>query len=153
MNTDQVIVAGMARRLGAMFYDGLLLIAISMGGTGAAIALRVAFSSAQAAADDPNTAVHGPLYQLFIIVLLTSFYVYFWRRDGQTLGMQAWRIRVQNQDGSLLSTQQCLQRLGAGLLSWLCLGLGFLQAFVRKDKLTWTDQFSKSVVVHLPKKK
>lgn len=143
----------MARRLGAMFYDGLLLIAISMGGTGAAIGLRVAFSSAEAAANDPNTAVHGPLYQLFIILLLAGFYIYFWRREGQTLGMQAWRIRVQNRDGSLISTEQGLKRLAAGLLSWVCLGIGFLQAFVRKDKLAWPDQFSGSVVVHLPKKK
>lgn len=145
--------ASMARRLGAMFYDGLLILAISMTGTGAVIGLRVALSSTDAALNDPNTAVHGPLFQLFIVLLVTGFFVYFWRREGQTLGMQAWRIKVQNTDGSLLNTRQCLQRLAGGLLAWACAGIGFLQAFLRKDKLAWPDQLSGSIVVTLPKKK
>ncbi|WP_298441996.1 RDD family protein [uncultured Ferrimonas sp.] len=37
-------------------------------------------------------------------------FVWSWSRSGQTLGMRAWRIRVQRTDGSLISTGQGWRR-------------------------------------------
>lgn len=145
--------AGLGRRLGAMFYDGLLLCALIMVGTGLAIGVRTLFTDPAQVAADPQGAVHGILYQGFIVLLCGGFFTIFWRLSGQTLGMQAWRIRVQNADGSRLTLSQCLLRLLAGLLSWLCLGLGYWVALVSAEKRSWSDMLSGSVAVHLSKEK
>lgn len=145
--------AGLGRRLGAMLYDSLLLCALIMVGTGLAIGLRTLFTDPTQVAADPQGAVHGVLYQAFITLLVVGFFTCFWRLSGQTLGMQAWRIRVQNADGSRLRFSQCLLRCLAGLLSWLCLGLGYWVALVNAEKRSWSDMLSNSVAVHLPKEK
>ncbi len=145
--------AGVCRRLGAMLYDGLLMLAIIMVGTGAAIGLRTLFTDPTLIAADPQGSVHGIFYQAFIVVLIIGFFSCFWRLSGQTLGMQAWRIRVQNVDGSRLRFSQCVLRCGAGVLSWLCLGLGYWVAFFSAGKRSWSDMLSDSVTVVLPKQK
>jgi uncharacterized RDD family membrane protein YckC len=136
-----------------MLYDGLLLLALIMVGTGAAIGVRTLFTDPAQVAADPQGAVHGVFYQAFIALLVTGFFTCFWRLSGQTLGMQAWRIRVQNADGSRLSFSQCLLRCLAGLLSWLCLGLGYWVALFNAEKRSWSDMLSNSVAVQLPKEK
>lgn len=135
-----------------MLYDGLLVLAIVMAGTAAAIGVRVWLSGADAAVADPNTAAHGPLLQLWLLLLVVSFFTLFWRWKGQTLGMQAWRLKIRNADGSRLSVAQCLLRLLAGLLSWCCLGFGYWVIFFNPGKGSWSDSWSKSECVVLPKK-
>ena len=73
------------------------------------------------------------------------FFVYFWTKNGQTLGMRAWRLRVQNLDGSLLSKTTAIKRLVPTLL-----GLGnILVIFDRKNKLSLQDRLTKTEVVVL----
>ncbi len=143
--------AGVLRRLGAMLYDGLLVLAIIMVGTGVAIGVRTLFTDPTIVAADPQGSVHGIFYQAFIVILIVGFFSCFWRLSGQTLGMQAWRIRVQNVDGSPLRFSQCILRCVAGGLSWLCLGLGYWVALFSAGKRSWSDMLSGSVTVLLPK--
>ncbi len=145
--------AGLGRRLGAMLYDSLLLCALIMVGTGLAIGLRTLFTDPTQVAADPEGAVHGVLYQVFIALLIVGFFTCFWRLSGQTLGMQAWRVRVQNADASRLTLKQCLLRCLGGLLSWLCLGLGYWVALCNAEKRTWSDMLSASIAVHLKQEK
>ncbi len=143
--------AGLGRRLGAMLYDSLLILALIMSATGAAIGLRTVFTDPALVANDPQGAVHGIFYQTLIALLIIGFFTCFWRLSGQTLGMQAWRIRVQNADGSRLRLSQCLLRCCAGVLSWLCLGLGYWIALFNAEKRSWSDMLSGSMAVQLPK--
>jgi len=79
------------------------------------------------------------------ITWVSLFFVYFWSKKGQTLGMRAWRLRVQNLDGSLISNITGLKRLLPTLL-----GLGnFAVIFDRKNKLSLQDRFTKTEVVVL----
>ncbi len=144
--------AGLFKRLFAMLYDSLLVLAIIMLGTALAIALRVWFSGADIAVNDPDTAAHGLLFQAWLLFLGCGFFVYFWRRTGQTLGMQAWRLKICNSDGSLISIKQCFLRLLGGVLSWLCLGLGYWQIAFRSDGASWSDLLSDSRCAQLPKR-
>lgn len=143
--------AGLGRTLGAMLYDSLLLFSVMIVGTYAAIGVRRLFTDPSQIANDPQGAVHGLLYQGFIVLLIAGFFTCFWRLQGQTLGMQAWRIRVQNEDGSRLHYSQCLLRCLAGLLSWLCLGLGYWVMLFSTNKRSWSDMLSGSVAVYVPK--
>lgn len=73
------------------------------------------------------------------------FFVFFWAKSGQTLGMRAWRLRVQNQDGTRISKLTGLKRLFPTLL-----GLGNLTViFDRKNKLSLQDRLTKTEVVVL----
>ncbi len=141
------------RRLAAMFYDMLLLIAVIMGGTAIAIGVRILFVGVEAVNADPQGPIHGLAFQLFLLCLLYGFFLIFWRRGGQTLGMQAWRLKAQNKDGSLLSVKQCSLRMLGGLLSWVCAGLGYLFILFSSERKSWSDSLSSSQIVQLPKKK
>ncbi len=73
------------------------------------------------------------------------FFVFFWAKSGQTLGMKAWRLRVQNQDGTRISKITGIKRLLPTLL-----GLGNLTViFDRKNKLSLQDRLTNTEVVVL----
>ena len=67
------------------------------------------------------------------------------QESGQTLGMKAWRLRLQNNDGSCISKMTGLKRLLPTLL-----GLGNLVViFDRKNKLSLQDRLTNTEVVVL----
>lgn len=75
---------GLLRRLAAGFYDSLLVIAIWF----LATLLLLPLTGGEAVEN------HRAAYLLYLLALTGLFFVWFWHRSGQTLGMQAWRIRV-----------------------------------------------------------
>jgi uncharacterized RDD family membrane protein YckC len=148
-------VAGLGRRLAAIFYDGLLCLAISMVVTLAYQQglLRAIYGNDQLKAlADAGALDTDPLLATLVFLSLFAFFAKFWTHSGQTLGMQVWRIRVQNKDGSAITLWQALLRFLTALASWLCLGLGFWWTIWDKQHSSWHDHYSESVIVRLPKK-
>jgi len=138
--------AGLLRRLAAMLYDGLLLLAVLM----VATALFLPLTGGEAI--DPRT---NPLlefvYRAVLVLLVVGFFGLFWTRRGQTLGMASWRLRVEREDGNLLGWGDTLRRLGWSLLSLLPLGLGYLWIVFDPLRRAWHDRLSGTRVVVLPK--
>ena len=130
--------AGLFRRLAAILYDSLLIIAMWLITT----LLLVAFIN-------DGTALQGPLYQFGLYFEACLFYSYFWRLRGQTLGMQAWKIKLVTPDLQTLSWQECFTRLFFALVSISMLGLGFIWMLFDPDKLTWHDRASGTRVILL----
>ena len=130
------------RRLASILYDGLLL-----------LALLFIVSAAHLAISGGNEARSGSDIIRSIIMVLTSFafFAWFWLHGGQTLGMRAWRIRLQKRGGGPVTPWQVLLRFLAAIVSWLALGLGFLWSLVDREKLTWHDRFSMTELVVIPK--
>ena len=139
--------AGLPRRLAAMFYDGLLLGAVLMIAT--ALLLPLTGGEAITPADHPWLEF---AYRLVIVGLVVLFFGTFWTRRGQTLGMASWRLRVEREDGSLLSWGDTVKRLAAALLSWLPLGLGYFWILFDREGRAWHDRLSRTRVVLLPKR-
>jgi uncharacterized RDD family membrane protein YckC len=139
--------AGLLRRLGAMLYDGLLLLAVLM----VATALFLPLTGGEAI--DPRT---DPLlefvYRAVLVLLVVGVFGLVWTRRGQTLGMASWRLRVEREDGSLLGWGDTLRRLGWSLLSLLPLGLGYLWIVFDPQRRAWHDRLSGTRVVVLPKR-
>ena len=52
-----------------------------------------------------------------------------------------------------MSPTQALMRFLSAAVSLLCAGLGFLWMLFSKNKTTWHDQFSDTVVVYVPSDK
>ncbi len=100
------------RRLAALSYDTLLVMAISLGYFGAVTWLGIAFFDLEATADY-NPMFDGALRWLVFLgwlLLIVVFFGLFWMRNGQTLGMQAWKIRLQQRNGELVSYQHVIKR-------------------------------------------
>jgi uncharacterized RDD family membrane protein YckC len=80
-----------------------------------------------------------------------SYAVFAWRRSGQTLGMKPWRLQVVAADGRLASSQALWLRYAVATLSLLAGGLGFLWSLVDRDRRSWHDIASGTVLVRLEK--
>lgn len=105
--------AGAFRRIAALTYDLLLVVAIAFVVTFAFLPL----SGGEAIL----VSTRGALARLYHVLLLGSVFLYFavgWVRGGQTLGMKAWRIRVVAASGASVGWPGAATRfaLGLGLL-------------------------------------
>lgn len=149
---DAPPVPGLLRRFAAMLYDSLLLFAVGWTVTAVAVGLRAASVGEAAIRASGKAAASGLPLQVAIAATTVLFFGWFWTRSGQTLGMQAWRLRVQQPDGSAIGWRQALIRMGGAVLSGLCLGAGYWWALFDRDRCTWHDRLSGTRVVLLPKR-
>ena len=130
--------AGIARRLGALVYDSLLILAIWM--MTALVAVLIS-----------GEAVNPVVMQLISVAEVIAFYGYFWADRGQTLGMRAWRLVLVDSEGNGVSWPAIARRMLVGPFSLLIFGLGYLWYFVGTRQQTWHDRFSDTYVVLVPK--
>ncbi|HND13462.1 MAG TPA: RDD family protein [Pseudomonadales bacterium] len=144
---------GLARRLAAMLYDSFLLFAVTWCATALAVVVRVALVGTDAVQASGKAAASGPLLQLVLTLATVLFFGWCWTRSGQTLGMQTWRLRVQQASGAAITWRQALLRLGCAALSLLAFGAGYWWALVDREGLTWHDRCSGTRVVLLPKRR
>jgi len=160
--------AGALRRLAAAAYDGLLLFVLLMVLTGLAQLL----THGQAISTARN-GVWAYLYRGLLALCVIGYFGIAWTRAGQTLGMKAWRLRLESAAGTLPSWRAVAARLAisaplhllaiAGLLlfiahraSWplltACLAPLAAAYFVRRDgaRRTIVDRLSGTRMAHVP---
>ena len=126
--------AGFFRRIAALFYDLILIIALCIGSI-----LLITFFI--------NTEILSPFMYLFFLVLSISFYCYFWKQNkGQTLGMQVWKIKLSQIDDADVKLSNMIVRCISGLVLNLFFGINYLPVIFRKDKRTLNDILSKTVL-------
>jgi uncharacterized RDD family membrane protein YckC len=145
--------AGLFRRLAAIVYDVLILAALWMLAMGLALLLvtildKLGLVSLAAYQDQADfIQKHSLWFQLYSLLVFLWFYLYFWIKAGQTLGMRAWRILLIQPDGSPITLKQALLRLVVSLL-----GLGNFWLWIRWGKgLALQDQVTDTIVVKLTK--
>ncbi|TLF49131.1 RDD family protein [Halomonas urmiana] len=149
---DEVWPAGLGRRLGAMLYDGLLVLAIWI----VIAALHLAVVRLVLGVPAEQVGV-GPAQVLSLRLLMALgafvFFAFFWTKGGMTLGMQAWRLRVQTLDGCSITAFQALQRFLVAGISLAAFGLGYLWILFDAERRSWPDIVSGTRVVVLPKRR
>ena len=127
--------AGFFRRMVALFYDLILIIALCVG-----LTLLVTYAL--------NTEVESPLMYLAFLALSIGFYCYFWKKNsGQTLGMQVWKVRLAHENKSDISLIRMIYRCFLGLIFNLLFGMNYLPMLFRKDKKTLNDLLSKTFLM------
>ncbi|WP_129777218.1 RDD family protein [Peristeroidobacter soli] len=139
--------AGVLRRLGAMFYDLLLVLAVMMVATAAFLPL----TGGEAITSDRYGAWEYA-YRVLLLVIVILFFGLFWTRRGQTLGMAAWRLRLEREDGAALTWADVIKRLAAATVSLVLALAGYWWIWIDRDKLAWHDRWTRTRVVVLPKK-
>jgi len=131
---------GLLRRLGAMAYDALLLLALLM---------LLSYPYVWLTGGVRPGLLVKTLYQLYLLAIGFFFYAGFWTHGGQTLGMRAWRLKVVRNGGGTVGWALAMKRFGLAWISLLCLGLGFLWILFDRDKLAWHDRWSGTRVILL----
>lgn len=81
-----------------------------------------------------TTGLAHALFQVWLLLVLAAYFVYCWRRSGQTLAMKTWHIRVARLDGSALSTREAIARFLLALWGLFLLGAGFWWGFVDRER-------------------
>jgi len=138
MNANQPDPApGLRRRLAALFYDGLLVLAIWF----VVAAMATALSNGRLAQPDPPLWMRA-LLQLALVTVTWLFFAWFWTHGGQTLGMRAWRLKLVSVQGGTVTWSQTVRRFGGAILSAAALGLGYLWVLIDPQHRSWHDRIS-----------
>ena len=130
-SSEQPIIAKPGVRVVAIVYDGMLILALLfLVGTvltvlGTMLTMETGTTSDQARSL-PSWYQNLVLTPAFILTLI-GFYGIFWRRGGQTLGMQTWRLKTVSATGHYLTWTQAMKRiLAACIVPVLCGVIGWL---------------------------
>jgi len=134
--------AGFVRRLLAIVYDLILLLAVLYLAMGALLLITAG------AANQPGS----PWLSAYLLLVSFIFYGWFWINGGQTLGLRSWRLRVEEGDGRPLTWGVAMLRFSLGFLTCLPLGIGFLWMLIDRERRTLYDRLSGTRVVLLPPK-
>lgn len=98
-----------------MVYDSLLVFAVLM----LAITVLMPFTGGKA-------IEHNALLTTYLFLIIFFFFAGFWIHGGQTLGMRAWRLRIQRNNGQPIGWWHALLRFMTGLPAWFVFGLGII---------------------------
>ncbi|MDH3514667.1 MAG: RDD family protein [Gammaproteobacteria bacterium] len=140
--TSDLPPPGFLRRLGAMFYDSLLLLALLM---------MLSYPYVWLTGGGHPDRIVKTAYQIYLLAICFFFYAGFWVRGGQTLGLRSWRLKLVRNDGGPITWSLAMKRFACACISLLCLGLGFLWVIFDRDKQAWHDRWSGTRLERLPK--
>jgi uncharacterized RDD family membrane protein YckC len=145
--------ASLMRRLAAIVYDSLLVIALLMLTTGLYMyaSAEIMGSEHYREVADSGATIGDPLLTITLFLTLYGFFGYFWTKSGQTLGMQAWNIRIQNVDDSSITWLQALARLLGCFASLIAFGLGYAWILIDENRRSWQCMLSRTCVVRIAK--
>ena len=117
-----------------MGYDAVAVIALLMLVT--ALAMLAGFRELSVARD--------PLYSACLAGTWFLYLGWCWRHGGMTVGMRAWRVRIETLQGEPPGWRACLVRFLVSLLSGAAAGVGFLWSLFDRDRRCWHDIASRT---------
>ena len=123
---------GLGRRLLTMAYDTVAVIALMLSGT--ALVMLAGFREL--------SVLRDPGYSLYLLAIWCAYFLWCWHHGGMTLGMRAWRVRIEDVAGGLPGWRTCLGRFGAACLSAAAFGAGFAWALFDPQSRCWHDRLS-----------
>lgn len=110
-----LVTPGVARRLAAFVYEGVLLFGVVV-----LVGLPYSVLTQQRHAMQGQTGL-----QIVVFVALLLYFVTFWTRGGQTVAMRAWHVRLLTAAGAPVTPLRALARY---LLAWLWFAPALLAA-------------------------
>lgn len=151
MNT-QTAPASLGKRLLAIVYDLLitfffsliitLIIQSILIGSGLIALESVRISETETIATIPTDSIVNIILSSFWLLIPFLYYGYYWTKQGQTLGMKAWKIKAISNNNKPISWMQSTLRFFGALF-----GLGFLWMIIDKEQLPLQDRLSKTQLI------
>jgi uncharacterized RDD family membrane protein YckC len=99
------------RRLAAMAYDSLLLFAVLFFAGFLALPL--------------THGQNNPWYSMYLFFISYFYFAFSWKKGGSTVGMLAWKIRLQTLDRQPVQWTHTLLRFMVAVVPMFFWGLGF----------------------------
>ncbi len=167
------VIATPGIRLLSALYDGMLILALIFLVTTIVVVLGTSAQQANSGHAGKLSAEfrYGVIFPAQLLIVFW-FYGQFWRRSGQTLGMQTWRLKTMRPNGQLLDWTSSLIRFAcACVIPFLCALMAYLVhrtpaafalsfvfgflinylfAYVNRYHLAIHDLLSGTVTVRLP---
>ena len=141
------------RRLAALIYDSILITAILLFIGFLNLLTQLLFYGEKQLhymTTQGYTLDSAPLY-IACTLAIFAFFCFFWRRSGQTPGMQAWRIRLVNESPHAISFSQATLRWLVAIPSIALCFIGILWVKIDKQQKNWPDKLSNTKTVLLSK--
>jgi uncharacterized RDD family membrane protein YckC len=85
--------------------------------------------------------------QVYLFLVIGTYFAASWRRHGQTLAMQTWKLRLVGSNGARITWRQALLRY---VCAWPCLalgGIGILYAAFDRDRQFLHDRLAGTKIV------
>jgi uncharacterized RDD family membrane protein YckC len=120
------------RRLAIIVYDSIVVISLLMLAT--MLAMLAGFGG--------RTAMKDPIYTAYLLAVWFLYLAWCWHKGGMTVGMRAWRVKIEDKDGHRPGWGMSALRFLVSLVSAALAGLGFLWSLIDAGKRTWHDILS-----------
>jgi uncharacterized RDD family membrane protein YckC len=140
------------RRLAALVYDTCLVLPLIMLSTALAMGVQMLLLGESGTRVDAQV-LDANLVRVLALLTTAGFYCAFWLIKGQTLGMQAWRIRLRSYRGEHISARQAVLRCMGAVISLLPAGAGYWWCLIDRNRRYWHDYFSGTELELLPKRR
>ncbi len=125
------------RRLICMVYESFLVFAV-------AIFASLPFL-AVAGIDTIGWMRHA--YQGYLFLAIGTYFIWCWRRRGQTLAMKTWKLRLVGADGARVTLRQAMLRYACAWPSLLLGGIGILYAYADPERQFLHDRLAGTRIV------
>ena len=132
---------GWLRLSACMVYDGLVVLALSFA---LALGFILLFG-------DAGHGLKRYALQLFLWLGVGFYFVWCWRKSGQTLAMQTWQLKLSHGHANLLNWPQALIRYALASLSLGVFGLGFVWAVFDREGLFLHDRLLNNRITFVPR--
>jgi len=123
---------GFPRHLLIMIYDSLVVLSVLMLAT--LLAILAGFGG--------KTALKDPLSTLYLLTAWYAYLAWCWHSGGMTVGMRAWRVKIEDIKGERPGWRKTAIRFVVSLVSAAPFGLGYIWSLFDRDKRTWHDILS-----------
>ncbi|CAN4266729.1 COG1714 Predicted membrane protein/domain [Methylophilaceae bacterium] len=129
------------RLAACLLYDGLVVLALSFA---LALGFILLFG-------DASHGLKRYALQLFLWLGVGLYFVWCWRKSGQTLAMQTWQLKLSRGHTNLLNWPQALIRYALASLSLGVFGLGFVWAVFDREGLFLHDRLLNNRITFVPR--
>ena len=89
-----------------------------------------------------RTAMKDPAYTIYLLSIWFFYLAWCWHKGGMTVGMRAWRVKIEDESGNRPGWGKSTIRFLASLLSAAAAGVGFAWALIDSRKRSWHDILS-----------
>lgn len=128
--TPELSPASHLRRIGALFYDLLIVVFVLMIFSG--IVIKELF------VDTGLLAEGSWISLLFMLLVIFAYFAWTWTHYGQTIGLRSWKLKLIAQSGAPITLKQASIRFASALPGWIALFYGVLAQFeASRGVLRW----------------
>jgi uncharacterized RDD family membrane protein YckC len=134
ITSQSQVPATIIKRLLAIFYDSFLLTAVLFLAMGVMLLVSGGY----------QFQAGNPLMTVYLLVVSYVFFGWFWTHGGQTLGMRAWKLQVQQYTGEAITWRQAAIRFVTAVPAWVMLFIGIaLAADIPLHTHPWLELLSR----------